>query len=44
MSELPQGADEISKWCHDAFEIKVLIKSLETRKLSCYVFAQTQDG
>lgn len=22
MSELPQGADEIAKWCHDAFEIK----------------------
>ncbi|KAG0594718.1 hypothetical protein M758_UG102700 [Ceratodon purpureus] len=22
MSELPQGGDEIAKWCHDAFQIK----------------------
>lgn len=26
MAELPQGGDEIAKWCHDAFEIKVRIK------------------
>jgi len=33
MSELPQGADGISKWCHDVFEIKVRIKILGTHKV-----------
>lgn len=26
MSDLPQEANEISKWCHDAFEIKVALE------------------
>ena len=30
MSELPQGGDEIAKWCHDAFQIKVLLKIYDT--------------
>ena len=24
MSELPKEEEEISKWCHDAFELKVV--------------------
>ena len=30
MSELPQGGDEISKWCHDAFHIKVMLDICDT--------------
>lgn len=44
MSELPQEADEISKWCHDAFEIKVIIKTLGTHHVLIYVFVLIQAG
>lgn len=38
MSDLPEGANAISKWCHDAFHIKVAPRILDMNNVLVQYF------